>query len=168
MKTRTILTFFAALLWISACSDSGVPKPISFESDQIESSGTLPGTVFRQLFAGMIVDAPEGTYYECGSGGVNAATGGEELFGGCQVWNDQGLSYTLEVQGPHRFLLSEASPVQITNPVGISYRNEEKGHWVKVTEDITVFCNVLKVRGNGSAELSISTRIDIHSGRSEN
>lgn len=168
MKTRTILTFFAALLWIFACSDSGITNPISFESDQIESSGDLPGTVFKQLYAGQIAEAPEGTYFECVSGGVIAAAGGEDLFSNCQVWNDQGLSYTIEVQGPHRFVLSEASTVQITNPVGISYRNEEEGHWIKVTGDITVICNVVSVRGNGSAGLSTSVRIDIHSGFSEN
>ncbi len=168
MKTRIILALFAALLWVSACSDSGVTNPISFESDQIESAGTIPSTVFKQLFAGQIVYAPEGTYYECGSGGVNAATGGEDLFGGCQVWNENGLSYTLEVQGPHRFLLSTASTVQITNPVGVFYRGEDEGHWVKVTGDITVTCNAVKVTGNGSAGLSTSVRIDIHSGRSEN
>ncbi len=168
MKARIILTFFTALLCIFACSDSGGTNPITFESDQLEASGTLPGTVFKQLYAGQIAEAPKGTYFECISAGIIAATGGEDLFGSCQVWNDFGSSYTLEVQGPHRFVLSEASTVQITNPVGISYRNEEEGHWVKVTGDITVICNVVSVRGNGSAGLSTSVRIDIRSGFSEN
>ncbi len=168
MKTRIILTFFTALLWIFACSDGGGTNPIAFESDQIEASGTLPGTVFKQLYAGQIAEAPEGTFYEYISGGVIAAAGGEDLFGRCQVWNELGLSYTLEIQGPHRFVLSEASTVQITNPVGISYRNEEQGHWIKVTGDIAVICNVVSVSGNGSAGLSTSALLEIHSGRSEN
>lgn len=168
MKTRTILALFAALLWVSACSDNGVTNPLSFESDQIESPGTIPSTVFKQLFAGQIVYAPKWTYYECDSGGVNVATGGEDLFGRCQVWNEKGLTYTLEVQGPHRFFLSETSMVQITNPVGVFYQGEDEGRWVKVTGDIIVTCNAMKVTGNGSAGLSTSARMDIHSGRSEN
>ena len=145
-KTKYILTLLLSLLWLIGCSDSGVTNPVTQE----KSLQTLIGEEYLQnriLFkskpAAQIVYAPPRTYYECGSGGVIAATGGEDLFGGCQVWNDIGLSYTLEILGPHDFFLSEVSTVQITNPVGVFYRGEEEGYWVKVTGDMTVTCNAV-------------------------
>lgn len=168
-KTKYILTLLLSLLWLIGCSDSGVTNPVTQE----KSLQTLIGEEYLQnriLFkskpAAQIVYAPPRTYYECGSGGVIAATGGEDLFGGCQVWNDIGLSYTLEILGPHDFFLSEVSTVQITNPVKVDFRNDE-GHWVAVTVDTTVTTEELRVRGNGSARLSTSALIDIHSGNVE-
>lgn len=166
MNIRQILVPFAVLLWVSGCSDSTVTNP-AIQSDQVESSGTLPSIVFKYKVAAQIVDPAQGTFYQCGSGEIYAATGGEYLYSDCQVWNDKERYYTLEVKGPHRYVLSEAATVEISNPVGVYYRTDG-GQWIGVTGDTTVTCDVVRVRGGGSADLSTSARIEIHSGRSEN
>ncbi|MFQ6616431.1 MAG: hypothetical protein ACE5HZ_06645 [Fidelibacterota bacterium] len=166
MKAKTVLAISAALLWLSACSDRGVTNP-NLPSDPMVTAGTLPGIVSRHRLAAEILFAPNGTYYKCGSEDVTEAKEGDVLYGGCSIWNEKQRAYTLEAKGPHDYILLSAGEVHVSDPDGIYYRLG-KDRWIEITEDGSVACDVVRIRGNGAGDLSTYVQLDIHSGFNEN
>lgn len=172
MKTRYInsIIIFVLLLMVSCVDQVMQNSDVKENPYSITPSNRCVHnlTMYRGgAAAAVVVDAPDGTVYECQAGEAHEARGGESIYPEHWIDNSDGNTFALQVTGPNDFILESSANINIADPVNIQFLNSS-GNWEEVTENCSVFTNKIRVNEGGSAVVYSNNKTIVESGHGDN